>query len=337
MNPQPLSDLVPTAGIHQDDAAANLTPNLAGLHQQARHYLQQAKADHTRRAYVADWRRFETWCRLHDASPCPASVETVVLYLTEEALTRQVSTLRRRLSALAEAHRAAGHESPTGAQAVRLLLAGIGREKGNASHGRKPLLVSDLDAMLHALPEGKLGVRDRALLLIGFAGAFRRSELVALNWDDLEFRPEGVVVTLRHSKTDPEGQGRRVAIPHASKAYRCPIRALLAWRAACPPDLTEAGSPVFHPFAQNQCPRLARLSDKAVARVVKRLLQACGRDASEYSGHSLRAGFATAAAMGGAPERLIMNQTGHRSTATLRRYIREANLFLHNAADYTGL
>ena len=166
--------------------------------------------------------------------------------------------------------------------------------------------------------KGKLGVRDRALLLIGFAGAFRRSELVALNWDDLEFRPEGVVVTLRHSKTDPEGQGRRVAIPHASKAYRCPIRALLAWRAACPPDLTEAGSPVFHPFAQNQCPRLARLSDKAVARVVKRLLQACGRDASEYSGHSLRAGFATAAAMGGAPERLIMNQT---ATAARPHYV----------------
>jgi integrase len=316
--------------------AAPAGGGLGELHGEAERYLRQAHAEHTRRAYQSDWRRFEGWCEQRGVVACPASVETVLLFLTEEARTHKVSTLRRRLSSLTRVHRAAGWESPAEAPRVRLLLSGIRREKGSASEGRKALLVADLEAMLEALPAGLLGVRDRALLLTGFAGAFRRSELVGLDWRDLEFREAGVVVTLRRSKTDPGGEGRSVAIPRSAKASRCPVRALLEWRAGC--GLDESGSgPVFRPMGPGERPRLARLSDKAVARVIKRSLEACGRDASEYSGHSLRAGFATAAAMGGAPEHLIMNQTGHRSAASLRRYIREAGLFVRNAGDYTGL
>lgn len=311
---------------------------LPELHGQAQRYMRQARARHTLRAYRADWRRFEEWCRRREVVACPASVESVILYLTEEAQTLKVSTLRRRLSSLAQAHRAAGLESPTEAAAVRLLLSGIRREKGSASRGRRPILVADLEAMLKALPAGVLGLRDRALLLTGFAGAFRRSELVALDWRDLDFQAEGVVVTVRRSKTDQEGQGRRVAIPRSAKAQRCPVRALLEWRAACLPAATEeGGGAVFRGFAAKLRLLPGRLSDKAVSRIIKRSLAACGRDASEYSGHSLRSGFVTAAAMGGAPEHAIMNQTGHRSAATLRRYIREANLFAQNAGDYTGL
>lgn len=305
------------------------------LRGQAQRYMRQACAEQTRRAYASDWRRFEGWCRQRAMTACPAAVETVVLFLTEEARTHKVSTLRRRLSSLAQVHRASGWDSPTEARAVRLLMAGIRREKGSASQGRKAILVDDLEAMLGVLPAGVAGVRDRALLLTGFAGAFRRSELVGLDWGDLEFRPAGVVVTLRRSKTDQEGHGRSVAIGKSADVGRCPVRALLEWRAVS--RAGEGEAPVFRPLGGKQQVREARLSDKAVARIIKRSLEACGRDSSEYSGHSLRAGFATAAAMGGAPEHLIMTQTGHRSSASLRRYIRDANLFLHNAGSYTGL
>jgi integrase len=181
------------------------------------------------------------------------------------------------------------------------------------------------------LPENLLGARDAALLLMGFAGAFRRSELVGLNWEDVEAAPEGLVVAIRRSKTDPEGRGRRIAIPYGRRL--CPVRALAAWR-----ELAGAESgPVFRPLDRHGNIRDQRLSDKAVARVVKRSLEAAGVKAAAYAGHSLRGGFATAAAAGGASERAIMRQTGHRSLPMLRRYIREGSLFTDNAVSSTGL
>jgi integrase len=302
------------------------------LHQ-AEHYIRSARAGNTLRAYRSDWRHFDSWCRRHGRTSCPATEETLALYLTEEAGCRKVSTLQRRLSSISEAHRTAGFETPARAPAVKLILAGIRREKGSAPRGKRPILVADLDAMLKTLPDGLTGSRDRALLLIGFAGAFRRSELVAIEWGDVEFREGGVVITVRRSKTDPAGQGRAVGIPPSSQVHRCPVRALLAWR-----ELSgQSAGPVFRPIAAGRRLSVGHLSDKAVARIVKRTLSACGREAAEYAGHSLRAGFATAAAMGGAPERLIMTQTGHRSSATVRRYIRDGTMFRDNAADYTGL
>lgn len=300
---------------------------------QARGYLRLAKAPNTLRAYQADWRDFAEWCRARGREALPATVETLVCYLTELAAGRKVSTLVRRLSAVSEAHRAAGWESPARGAAVRALMAGIRRARGSAAAVKKPVLVADLKQMVEGLPGGLRGLRDRALLLVGFAGAFRRSELVALDWEDAEFGREGVALRLRRSKTDPEGEGRRIGIPYGRQAGLCPVRALAAWREAA----GGASGPVFRGIDRQGRMSGARLSDKTVARVVKRAAGAAGLDAAEYGGHSLRAGLATAAAMGGASERAIMNQTGHRSVSTVRRYIREGSLFRENAVAKTGL
>jgi integrase len=187
--------------------------------------------------------------------------------------------------------------------------------------------------MVAALPPGSIGIRDRALLLVGFAGAFRRSELVGLNREDVEFVSEGLVTTLRRSKTDQEGHGRKVAVPFGSNLETCPVRALQAWL-----DISKiASGAIFHPINRHGRIQPGRLSGEAVAIVVKRYAAACGKDASHFAGHSLRAGLATQAAIAGVSERSIMNQTGHRSTAMVRRYIRDGSLFRDNAAGRVGL
>jgi site-specific recombinase XerD len=312
-----------------------LAPNgLATTAFEIRNYLDLSKAANTIRAYRADWHHFESWCAGQGREALPASVETVAFYLTELARTHRVSTLTRRLSSLSETHQLAGCESPAGMAAIRMLMAGVRRSKGTAPHPKKPILIEDLRRMLEALPGTLAGMRDRALLLIGFAGAFRRSELVALDWENIEFANRGLVIALRRSKTDPEGQGRKIAIPYGRQAGMCPIRVLETWRDRTCID----NGPVFRPVDRHGNLGNKRLSDKAVARIVKRTLQRAGVNATgDYAGHSLRAGFATAAAAGGASERAIMNQTGHRSLAILRRYIREGLLFEDNAVRNTGL
>jgi integrase len=180
------------------------------------------------------------------------------------------------------------------------------------------------------LPATRIGIREQALLLVGFAGAFRRSELAALDWEDVEERPEGLVVTIRRSKTDAEGQGRKVGIPRGREV--CPVAALAAWR-----EESGGGSgPVFRRVDRHSR-LLERMSGQAVAFVVKRWAAVIGRDATEFSGHSLRAGLATSAALAGKSERAIMNQTGHRSVTMVRRYIRDGSLFRDNAAEGIGL
>ena len=187
--------------------------------------------------------------------------------------------------------------------------------------------------MVAGLPEGLLGIRDRALLLVGFAGAFRRSELVGLDIADLDFNHDGLTVTLRRSKTDQEGEGRKVGLPYGSNPSTCPVRSLQAWIEA---SAIEAG-PVFRSVNRHGRLQPDRLSDKAVALVVKRRAEAAGLDPSRYAGHSLRAGLATAAANAGVSERAIMAQTGHRSVQMVRRYIRDGSLFRENAAAKVGL
>jgi integrase len=307
-------------------APAHLLPQLAA-------YAAQAKAANTRRAYASDWRNFLRWCQDRGYPALPAAPEAVALYVTALAASAKVSTITRRLSALSQAHQLAGYPSPTADARVRTVMAGMRRAKGVAPAAKRPVLLPDLLAMLEGLPDSLLGRRDRALLLVGFAGAFRRSELVALDWEDVEFGNEGLAVTVRRSKTDPEGQGRKVGIPYGRQAAQCPVRALASWRDAAGGD----SGPVFVPVDRHGNVGRTRLSDKAVARIVKRALPAGRYDPREYAGHSLRAGLATAAALGGASERAIMNQTGHRSLATVRRYIRDGSLFHENAAAKTGL
>jgi site-specific recombinase XerD len=307
---------------------------LAPIASRAEHYLRASQSQNTRRAYASDWRHFLAWCKTAGQGSLPASPETLILYLSALAQSAKTSTLTRRLSAISQAHQAAGFESPSQHLAVRKVMAGIRREKGTAQTGKKPVVTEDIRAMVATLSSKRLlDVRDRALLLLGFAGALRRSELVALNVEDLKINREGLIVTIRRSKTDPEGQGRLVGIPYGSTPATCPVRALQSWLETLGAD----GGPLFRPINRHQQIGRKRLTSQSVALVVKRSGAAAGFDAKQLAGHSLRAGLATAAAAAGVPERAIMAQTGHRSLTTLRKYIREGSLFLENAAAKVGL
>ena len=300
----------------------------------AREYARRSKASSTVRAYQSDWRDFEAWCIEHRRRPLPATPDTVALYLTHLAEQgRKPSTITRRVSAISQAHQIAEYKSPTRSAKVRAVLRGIRRTVGTMPKTKTPVLIEDVRAMMANLPDRLLGVRDRALLLVGFAGAFRRSELVGLNVRDLKFNNDGLTVTLRRSKTDQEALGRKVGLPYGSSPETCPVRSLRAWLEA---SGIESG-PVFRPINRHGQVRPIRLSDRAVALIVKRAAAAAGKDPAEFAGHSLRSGLATAAAIGGASERAIMKQTGHRSTAMVRRYIRDGSLFRENAAARVGL
>lgn len=300
----------------------------------AQTYVAHAKASNTLRAYRADWQDFVTWCDAHGVQPLPALPETVALYLSDLAASgKKTSTLQRRISSISQAHQAAGYESPTRSSKVRSVMAGIRRVHGSAEEGKAPVLVDDLRRMVAQLPDTLLGVRDRAILLLGFAGAFRRSELVSLDVEDLEFAREGLIVTLRRSKTDQEGRGSKIGIPFGSNPETCPVRAVEAWLEAS--GITEGA--LFRPINRHGQLQPARLSGEGVAIVVKRWAGAAGLDPEKFGGHSLRAGLATSAAVAGVSERAIMNQTRHRSVNMVRRYIRDGSLFRENAAAQVGL
>jgi integrase len=238
-----------------------------------------------------------------------------------------MATIQKTLAALVEAQRAAGFPSPREDARVREVLKGIRRSLGVAPTQKAPLTPSELRAMVQSRTENLQGLRDRALLLVGFAGAFRRSELVGLDVSDVIWGEDGLTITLRRSKTDQEGESRKVGIPFGSTPVSCPVRTLRRW-------LETAGledGPLFRAVKGSKV-SLTRLSDKAVARLVKRAADDVGLDSSRLSGHSLRSGLATAAAKAGKSERSIMAQTGHRSAQMVRRYIRDGELFSENAA-----
>jgi len=321
---------IPTADPH---TTAAIQTALAALAEEAQAYARDLHAANTARAYRADWADFAAWCQEHGLAPLPAAPTTVALYLTAAAARLKTSTLTRRLCSIAAAHKAAGHATPTADPVVRTLLAGIRRAKGTTQEHKRPTVTQEVRAMVDALPATLLGRRDRALLLLGFAGAFRRSELVALDVADVEETPAGLVVTIRRSKTDQEAAGRTVGIPRGVRPTSCPVQALRDWLAAA----GVTAGPLFRRFDRQGRLLPLRLSDKAVARVVQRQVQAVGLDPTQYGGHSLRAGLATAAAAAGKSERRIMAQTGHKSTAMVRRYIRDGELFRDNAAEGLGL
>lgn len=300
---------------------------------QANEYMAHAKSSNTLKAYRKDWEDFCRFCNANDLNSIPATAKTVVSYLTVQADEHKISTLERRIASISQAHQAAGFSTPTSDMQVRVLMQGIRRVKGTAQTAKSPVLTHDIKQMINTLPDNLLGLRDRALLLVGFAGGFRRSEIVCLNVKDLNFTREGLIINLRYSKTDQEGKGRKVGIPYGTNYNTCPVRSLQLW-------LEESGitsGPLFRSVNRYGSLQEGRLSDKTVALIVKRSAEAAGLDASNYSGHSLRAGLATSAAMNGASERSIMNQTGHKSLNMVRRYIREGNIFNENAAARIGL
>jgi site-specific recombinase XerD len=301
--------------------------------EQAREFIRASKAESTLRGYRSDWREFVAWCESHCVSPLPAAAEVVAAYIAECAGRLKVGSIQRRLNAIAEAHKAAALESPTSSGVVRNTLKGIRRTLGTATRQKAPAVTQDIRAMIEATDDTLIGTRDRALVLLGFAGAFRRSELVGLDVADLAFTRDGLTVTLRRSKTDQEGAGRKVGIPYGSNPETCPVRTLQAWL-----ELSAiAEGPVFRALSRHGRVRGGRLSPIDVARIVKKLARRTGLDATKYAGHSLRAGHATSAAISGASERSIMNQTGHRSVQMVRRYIREGNLFRENSGSKLGL
>lgn len=298
-----------------------------------RAYIQQASADNTRRAYRSDWSDFELWCRAEQLAALPATPETVALYLTALAEGCRPSTLHRRLVAISRVHRAAAHEPPTRAIVVQETMKGIRRALGTWQQRKKPIVTDILRQLIAVQPPTIFGTRDRAMLLIGFAAALRRSELVALEVADLQIGRDGLVLRLRRSKTDQEGAGQTIGIPYGRRAETCPVRAVERW-------LRESGiegGPVFRRISKSGRVLPYRLNDKAVATIVKRSAAAAGYDPAQFGGHSLRAGLATQAAISGASERVIMRQTGHRSLEMVRRYIRDGDLFRENAVDFTDL
>ena len=316
---------------------ADRLPNVADLSQTAERaagYARQARADNTRRAYGAAWSDFTIWCSRHNLVPLPAEPAVVGCYLADRAQTHKVASLRLRLVAIAEAHRIQGHNLDARHPAIRDTWAGIRRAHGTAPTQKAAATSEIVRALVRAAGQsvGLRGMRDRAMVLIGFAAALRRSELVALDIADIQFRAEGVVLRLRRSKTDQEGTGAEVAIPCGAAGLTCPVRALQAWIEAA-----GIAGPVF--VSINKAGRVTdnRLSDRDVARVVKRLAERAGHDPATFAGHSLRAGFATTAARAGVPEAEIMRQTRHRSIAVMRGYVRRGGLFLANAAGRVGL
>jgi site-specific recombinase XerD len=303
-------------------------PSLEQVHE----FIRASKAENTLRGYQSDWRDFCAWCEAHSLCALPASPDTVATYIAEAAGRLRASSLQRRLSAIAEAHKAVGVESPTHNPIVANTLKGIRRTLGTAATQKAPTLTDDIRAMVEATDSGLIGLRDRALILLGFAGAFRRSELVSLDVEDCGFSKDGLTVTLRRSKTDQAGAGRRIGIPYGSNPETCPVRVLQGW-------IEQAGissGPLLRSINRHRQIQRGRLSAVDVARIVKKLAERAGLDAAKYAGHSLRAGHATSAAIAGASERSIMNQTGHRSVQMVRRYIREGSLFRLNNCPQCG-
>ena len=300
----------------------------------AHDYIVASMAPNTLRAYRSDWAAFVAFCEAHGLEPLPALPETVVRYASARAGALRPSSLAQHISAISQAHEAAGYDSPTRAAIVRKALAGIRRTWGVAPAQKKALTVADLQTIVREqLPPGLKGTRDRALLLIGFAGAFRRSELVAIDVEHIEWTAEGVVILVPRSKTDQEGEGRKVAIKYGRHPDTCPVAALKAWLEAA--SITSGA--VFRGVDRHSRVGTTRLGSRVVGTLVQQYAAAIGLDPASFAGHSLRAGLVTAAAREGARELAIMRQTGHRSTAMLARYLREASLFTDNVTGVLDL
>lgn len=293
------------------------------LPQKVAGYVADSLAESTRRAYLSDLSHFESW-----GGGVPASPAIIASYLAAHAELLSVATLVRRLASISKVHAARGFANPVGHELVKSTLRGVMRRRGTAQREAKPLLKDELFAVLDLIGDKPKDARDRALLLIGFAGGFRRSELVGIDVDAIEFVRQGAIIEIRRSKTDQLGAGRKVGIP-MGRTRHCPVTALQAWIAAS--GISKGA--VFRPLGRKGQITKLRLSGEAVALIVKARVAAAGINPIRYSGHSLRAGLATSAAQAGVSTFKIKAQTGHASDATLSRYIRDGELFTGNAVN----
>jgi integrase len=307
----------PTLGDLEGRISGDVEPSTI-----VREYVRDSISDNTKRAYRSDLQHFLDW-----GGAIPALDVTLADYLAQYAGKLSVATLIRRIASISKAHSAKGLRNPARSELVKSTLRGIKRVHGQPQRRAKPLTKEDLFSVLAVMGDSLKDVRDKALLMVGFAGGFRRSELTAINFTDIETVRQGMVIHVRRSKTDQEGVGRNVGIPHGRTRW-CPVMALNDW-------LERAGiedGPVFRPVDRHGNLLDGRLSGEAVSLVIKERVAAVGLEPNEFSGHSLRAGLATSAAAAGVSSWKIRQQTGHASDAMLARYIREGELFIDNAA-----
>ena len=310
-----------------------LTTDIKALHEETLNNLRTSKANNTLRAYKSDFRDFGAFCIKHGFKSMPTNPKIVSLYLTHLSKTSKISTLRRRLVSIGMVHKIKGHYLDSKHPIIIENLMGIKRLKGSMQKGKKPILINNLKEIINVINkqdiEEIVKLRNKTLILVGFGGGFRRTELISIDHEDLEFVSEGVKITLRKSKTDQFGEGMIKGLPYFSKETYCPVINLQKWL-----KLSKIKSgPIFRRFAKGSALTNHRLTDQTVVLIIKDCLKSAGIENKNYSGHSLRSGFATVAAEAGADERSIMAMTGHKTTQMVRRYIREANIFKNNALN----
>ena len=311
----------------------DLVSDIKLLHEATLNNLKNSKANNTLRAYKSDFKDFSTFCVKHGLQSMPTDLKIVSIYLTHLSKTSKISTLRRRLVSISMVHKLKGHYLDTKHPVIIENLMGIKRLKGSIQRGKKPILISHLKSIIDVINQEKIDnitkFRDKSLILIGFGGGFRRTELISIDFEDLEFVKEGLKIVIRRSKTDQYGEGMLKGLPYFSNEIYCPVINLKKWL-----EISKINNgPIFRRFTKGASITNNRLTDQSVALLIKRYLNLAGIDNKNFAGHSLRSGFATVAAELGADERSIMAMTGHKSTQMVRRYIKEANIFKNNALN----
>ena len=312
----------------------NIITDIKALQEETLLNLQSSKANNTVRAYKSDFNDFGIFCALNGFKSLPSDPKIVSLYLTHlSTKDAKMSTLKRRIVSIGVIHKLKGHYLDTKHPAIIENIMGIKRRKGSIQKAKKPILIRSLKLIIDAIDQqNKQEIkkfRDRSIILIGFSGGFRRNEIVSLDYDDLDFVPEGLKINIKRSKTDQFGEGFTKALPYFDSSQYCPVVSLKNLL-----DLSKINSgPVFRRFVKGSKLSKNRLTDQTVALLIKKYLNLAGIDSKNFSGHSLRSGFATSAAESGVEERTIMAMTGHKSSEMVRRYIKEANLFKNNALN----
>ena len=312
----------------------NIITDIKALQEETLLNLKSSKANNTVRAYKSDFNDFSLFCAKNGFKSLPSEPKIVSLYLTHlSTKDAKMSTLKRRLVSIGVIHKLKGHYLDTKHPSIVENIMGIKRRKGSIQLGKKPILINNLKEIINVIDEKNIQeikkFRDRSIILIGFSGGFRRNEIVSLDYEDLDFVKEGLKINLRRSKTDQFGEGFKKALPYFNSSQYCPVVSLKKWI-----EVSKiASGPIFRRFTKGSRISNNRLTDQTVALLIKKYLDLAGIDSKNYSGHSLRSGFATSAAESGAEERNIMAMTGHKSTEMVRRYIKEANLFKNNALN----
>ena len=310
-----------------------IVTDLKKLHEDTLHNLKSSKANNTLRAYKSDFKDFLVFCAKHGFNSMPSDPKIVSLYLTHLSSNSKISTIRRRLVSIGVVHKLKGHYLDTKHPIIIENLMGIKRKKGSIQIGKKPILINHLKQIINVIDEQKIDeikkLRNRSLILVGFSGGFRRTELISIDHEDIDFVGEGVKINLKRSKTDQFGEGLVKGIPYFNNEKYCPVISLKDWI-----NLSKIKTgPIFRRFAKGSILTDNRLTDQSVVLIIKEYLKLAGIENKNFAGHSLRSGFATVAAESGADERSIMAMTGHKTTQMVRRYIREANIFKNNALN----